>query len=123
MQTMINLLKSIIFTIFLITPTLLIAEQLGRYISIEKIEISDTITVPAGAEVNFLGVIDVTLGAVPSGKLATFTYKNQVLNADATLFYAQSSDQSVLLTHRAHLIAAIRPQCVLHLRRRIVVEP
>jgi len=64
---MINLLKSIIFTIFLITPTLAISKQLGRYVSIEQIKISDTITVPAGAEVNFLGVIDVTLSTVPSG--------------------------------------------------------
>ena len=94
---MINLLKSLIFTILLITPTLVFSEQLGRYVSIEQIEISDTITVPAGAEVNFLGVIDVTLSTVPSGKLATFTYKNQVLNADAALFYAQTNDQSIFV--------------------------
>ncbi len=86
-----------ILTILIISalPTLLYAEQIGRHISIERIVINESTTVPAGAEVNFLGVIDVTLGTVPSGKLATFTYNNQVLNADAALFYAQNIDKNI----------------------------
>ena len=76
-------------------PAFLSAEQIGRHISIEQIVIDENTTIPAGAEVNFLGVLDVTLGAVPSGKLATFTYKNQVLNADAALFYSQNTDKDV----------------------------
>ena len=84
---------SIIFLTAL--PVFLSAEQIGRHIAIEQIVIDDNTTVPAGAEVNFLGVIDVTLGAVPSGKLATFTYRNQVLNADAALFYSQNTDKDI----------------------------
>ena len=76
-------------------PTFLTAEQVGRYIAIERIVINDIITVPAGAEVNFLGVIDVTRSNSPSGKLATFTYGDRVLNADASLFYSQDNDQNV----------------------------
>ena len=79
----------------IVVPSFLLAEQAGRHIAIERIVIDDVITVPAGAEVNFLGVIDVTVGTSPSGKLATFIYGDRVLNADASLFYSQDSDQNV----------------------------
>ena len=94
-QNMQHLIKFVAFILFWALPSLSFAEQIGRYVSIEPITINDTTTVPAGAEVNFLGVIDVTLSTAPSGRLATFTYRDQVLNADASLFYAQSTDQAV----------------------------
>ena len=92
---MLHLIKSLAFIVFWAVPTVTFAEQVGRYVSIDAIVINDTTTVPAGAEVNFLGVIDVTLSTAPSGKLATFMYKDQVLNADASLFYEQSIDHAV----------------------------
>ena len=63
------------------------AQGLGRYISIEPIEVNEEVTIPAGASVNVLGIIEVSAAVSSSGKLATFTYGSQVFNADAELFY------------------------------------
>lgn len=90
-----HLMQIASFLVLMAFPSLLLAEQSGRHVAIETIVVSDNTTVPAGAEVNFLGVIDVSLNTAPSGKLATFTYGGQVYNADASLFYAQSSDPNV----------------------------
>ena len=88
-------IKIVSILVLMVAPSLLLADQLGRHVAIEPIVVNDTRTVPAGAEVNFLGVIDVSLNTAPSGRLATFTYGGQVYNADASLFYAQSSDPNV----------------------------
>ena len=80
----------LIFLSFFISSffaNLALAETSGPHISVEKIEIDDTTSIPAGAEVNFLGIIDVTLSVVESGRLATFTYGDRIYNADAALFY------------------------------------
>ena len=78
---LITLLTSLVFANFAL------AETSGPYISVERIQIDDTTSLPAGIEVNFLGVIDVKPSVAESGKLATFTYGDRIYNADVALFY------------------------------------
>ena len=70
------------------------AEGFGRHVSIERIEVGSSTTIPAGATVNFLGIIDVTQSVASSGRLATFTYGDQIFNADAALFYQPTQNSS-----------------------------
>ena len=65
------------------------AEDLGRYISSEPIELNDELTIEAGVTVNFLGVLDVPKNVASSGRLATFYIGENIYNADASLFYKQ----------------------------------
>ncbi len=80
-------LKFFTVLILVLNSHVLSAETLGRYISSEAIQVTPEIKIPASAEVNFLGVIDVVQSVSESGKLATFKYGTQIYNADATLFY------------------------------------
>jgi uncharacterized protein YfaS (alpha-2-macroglobulin family) len=89
-----QIVKYLSLLVTLLIPTLLHAETFGSHISIERIEVSSSTTIPAGATVNFLGIIDVKLSVAPSGRLATFTYNDQIFNADATLFYQPTKDSS-----------------------------
>ena len=63
------------------------AEDLGRYISSEPINLNDELTIEAGVTVNFLGVLDVPKNVASSGRLATFYLGENIYNADAALFY------------------------------------
>ena len=77
----------IAFLTSLVFTNLALAETSGPHISVQRIQIDDTTTLPAGVEVNFLGVIDVKPSVAESGKLATFTYGDRIYNADAAFFY------------------------------------
>ena len=79
--------------IFLLTGTILSAAQTGTFISIDEIEISEDVTLPAGSTVEFLGVIDVLTTVVGSGRLATFQYNGSIYNADASLFEEPVEDK------------------------------
>lgn len=68
------------------TSGLVSASQTGTFLSIDEIDISDEITLPAGSSVEFLGVIDVLTTVSKSGRLATFQYNGAIYNADASLF-------------------------------------
>jgi hypothetical protein len=85
-QKMRQFLLIITFLTSLVFANLALAETSGPHISVERIQIDDTTTLPAGVEVNFLGVIDVKPSVAESGKLATFTYGDRIYNADAALF-------------------------------------
>ena len=63
------------------------SEQLesGRYTAIESITLNGR-TIPTGAEVEILGILDVDFLISPSGKIATLRYDNEILNLDAALF-------------------------------------
>ena len=63
----------IAFLTSLVFANLALAETSGPHISVDRIQLDDTTTLPAGVEVNFLGVIDVKPSVAESGKLATFT--------------------------------------------------
>ena len=76
----------IAFLTSLVFANLALAETSGPHISVERIQLDDTTTLPAGVEVNFLGVIDVKPSVAESGKLATFTYGDRIYNADAAFF-------------------------------------
>lgn len=76
-----------------ITPSIA-SEAIGRYVSIERISLTSEIEMPSGAEVNFLGVIDVPETISVSGKLATFVYRDQVYNANAALFYKSDTAEA-----------------------------
>ena len=54
--------------------------------SLDAIEVTDEVKIPAGYTVKFLGVIDVPVNIANSGRLATFQYKEQIYTADAALF-------------------------------------
>ena len=54
----------------------------STYYVIKKTQTTNGITIRSSAQVRALGVIDVPVDLVPSGKLFTFIYQNQVLNAD-----------------------------------------
>ena len=79
----------IAFLTSLVFANLALAETSGPHISVERIQLDDTTTLPAGVEVNFLGVIYVKPSVAESGKLATFTYGDRIYNADAALFYRE----------------------------------
>ena len=79
--------------IFLLNGTILSAAQTGTFISIDEIEISEDVTLPAGSTVEFLGVIDVLTTVVGSGRLATFQYNGSIYNADASLFEEPVEDE------------------------------
>lgn len=83
---------------FILNSNALFADTLGRYISIEAIQVTTEVKIPASTEVNFLGVIDVVQSVSKSGKLATFTYDNQIYNADATLFYKADENATFRLS-------------------------
>ena len=73
--------------------SLVSASQTGTFISIDEIEISEDVTLPAGSTVEFLGVIDVLTTVVGSGRLATFQYNGSIYNADASLFEEPVEDE------------------------------
>jgi uncharacterized protein YfaS (alpha-2-macroglobulin family) len=79
----------ITFLTSLVFADLALAETSGPHISVDRIQLDNTTTLPAGVEVNFLGVIDVKPSVAESGKLATFTYGDRIYNADAALFYRE----------------------------------
>ena len=56
--------------------------QNSTYDVIKKAHTTNGITIRSGAQVRALGVIDVPVDLVPSGKLFTLIYQDQVLNAD-----------------------------------------
>ena len=62
------------------------AQEAGRYATIESLTLGNE-TLPAGTEVEVLGVIDVDRSISPSGQLATLRYDHQIYNFDAALFY------------------------------------
>ena len=78
---------------FLLTGSLVSASQTGTFISIDEIEISEDVSLPAGSTVEFLGVIDVLTTVVGSGRLATFQYNGSIYNADASLFEEPIEDE------------------------------
>ncbi|MDA9250026.1 MG2 domain-containing protein [bacterium] len=57
----------------------------GRYTAIESITLNGR-TIPTGAEVEVLGILDVDFLISPSGRIATLRYGNELLNLDAALF-------------------------------------
>ena len=83
--------------IFLLTGGVLSADQTGSFISIDEIEISEEVTLPAGSAVEFLGVIDVLSSVASSGRLATFQYNGNIYNADASLFEKPNEDLNFFL--------------------------
>ena len=91
-------LKFFTALLFILNSQVLFAETLGRYISSEAIQLTPEVKIPASAEVTFLGVIDVVQSVSESGKLATFTYGNQIYNADATLFYKADENATFRLS-------------------------
>ncbi len=78
---------------FLLIGSLVSASQTGTFISIDEIEISEDVTLPAGSTVEFLGVIDVLTTVVGSGRLATFQFNGSIYNADASLFEEPVEDE------------------------------
>ena len=62
------------------------AEDLGRYISSEPIQLNEDLTIEAGVTVNFLGVLDVPQNVASSGRLATFYLGENIYNADAVSY-------------------------------------
>ena len=77
----------IAFLTSLVFANIVFAETSGPHISVQRIQIDASTALPAGVEVNFLGVIDVKQSVADSGRLATFTYGDRIYNADAALFY------------------------------------
>lgn len=94
MQKIVILLSSLIF---LFTGGVLYADQTGNFVSIDEIEISEDVTLPAGSNVEFLGVIDVLTSVASSGRLATFQYNGNIYNADASLFEEPNEDLNFFL--------------------------
>ena len=89
-----QIIKYLSLIVTLLLPTFLQAEDFGRHITIETIELEPSTTIPTGTTVNFLGVIDVSQNIAPSGRLATFAYEDRIFNADAALFYQPTVDSS-----------------------------
>ena len=94
MQKIVILLSSLIF---LFTGGVLYSDQTGNFISIDEIEVSEDVTLPAGSNVEFLGVIDVLTSVASSGRLATFQYNGNIYNADASLFEEPNEDLNFFL--------------------------
>lgn len=79
-------LKIFIILIASVLPSLGVAQDAGRYATIESLKVGNE-TLPAGTEVEVLGIIDVDPSISPSGQLATLRYDFQIYNFDAALFY------------------------------------
>ena len=92
-----NFLILLSSTTFLLIGSLVSASQTGTFISIDEIEISEDVILPAGSTVEFLGVIDVLTTVAGSGRLATFQYNGYVYNADASLFEEPIEDVNFFL--------------------------
>ena len=96
LKSLFNFLTVVITTltaiVILLLPSMGHAEETGRYISAQQIDIGENTSIAAGTEVNFLGVIDVTQSVAASGRFATFTYGGKIFNADADLFYKVRND-------------------------------
>ena len=78
-------LQTICFLKTIWIPFFLFAQdvrQNSTYNVIKKTHTTNGITIRSGVQVRALGVIDVPVDLVPSGKLFTFIYQDQVLNAD-----------------------------------------
>ena len=88
-----KLLITLASTLLLFMSGMVSAAQTGTFLSIEEIEISDEIILPAGSTVEFLGVIDVLTTVSKSGRLATFQYDGAIYNADASLFEELVEDE------------------------------
>ena len=83
MRKFIIYLSAIIYLFFC---NLVFASETGKFMSLDAIEVTDEVKIPAGYTVKFLGVIDVPVNIANSGRLATFQYKEQIYTADAALF-------------------------------------
>ena len=83
MRKFIIYLSAIIYLFFC---NLVFASETGKFMSLDAIEVTDEVTIPAGYTVKFLGVIDVPVNIANSGRLATFQYEEQIYTADAALF-------------------------------------
>ena len=88
-------LTTLTVIVVLLLPSMGHAEETGRYISAQQIDIGDNASISAGTEVSFLGVINVTQSVAASGRFATFTYGGKIFNADANLFYKVRDDASI----------------------------
>ena len=66
-------ITSLTTIVILLLPSMGHAQETGRYISAQQINIGENTSIAAGTEVNFLGVIDVTQSVAASGRFATFT--------------------------------------------------
>ena len=97
---------------FLFTGGVLYSDQTGNFISIDEIEVSEDVTLPAGSNVEFLGVIDVLTSVASSGRLATFQYNGNIYNADASLFEEPNEDLNFFLLSPKHMIMAAALQFV-----------
>ena len=82
-------MKIFLQTIFLLKtiwiPFFLFAQdvrQNSTYNVIKETHTTNGLIIQPGAQVRAFGVIDVPVDLVPSGKLFTFIYQDQVLNAD-----------------------------------------
>ena len=80
--------KQFLFKIIWI-PFFLFAQdvkQNSTFNVIKKTKTTNELIINPGAQVRALGVIDVPVELIASGKLFTFIYQDQVLNADFTNF-------------------------------------
>ncbi len=78
-------LQTICFLKAIWTPFFLFAQdvkQNSTYHFIKKTQATNGLIIYSGDQVRDLEVIDVPVDLVPSGKLFTFIYQDQVLNAD-----------------------------------------
>ena len=57
-------------------------KQNSTFNVIKKTKTNNELIINPGAQVRALGVIDVPMALIPSGKLFTFIYQDQVLSAD-----------------------------------------
>lgn len=90
--------KALLLILFISLTTLVNAQSnSGTHISIEKIHLDNGEIIPSGEYVEFLGVIEVPTDISPSGSLATFSYQDKILNADAAYFYRPETDASMYL--------------------------
>ena len=63
-----------------------ILSQNSTFNVIKKTKTTNELIINPGAQVHALGIIDVPVELIASGKLFTFIYQDQVLNADFTNF-------------------------------------
>ena len=82
-------LQLVTYLIILLNPIFLHAQdvkQNSTFNVIKKTKTTNELIINPGAQVRALGVIDVPVELIASGKLFTFIYQDQVLNADFTNF-------------------------------------
>ena len=87
-------------------------KQNSTFNVIKKTKTTNELIINPGAQVRTLGVIDVPMALIPSGKLFKFIYQDQVLNADFRNFEILRPSKELGFSPLKSVESAVEQGCV-----------